>query len=608
VQAFSSELIKVHTHAHSHARARALTHTHSLSRPLIVQARGHIRADLDPLGLHRLPPPKELDPATYGFAEADLDRLVYVGDDTHGGFLKTPRWIKLRELIDSMNRIYCGHIGFEYTHIQNQEELTWLQEKIEKGDIATTINAEKKKEILQRLVDADTLEVFLATKYATTKRFGLDGCESLVPGMEALIDKASELGVSHVVIGMAHRGRINVMANVMNKPLDALFHEFEGGNIVDTADGPQGSGDVKYHLGTSTDFTTKHGNNMHLSLVANPSHLEAVDPVVEGKARAKQHYLKDAERAKVLSIQLHGDAAFAGQGVVYETLDLSGLDAYTTGGTVHVIVNNQIGFTTDPVNSRGPREYCTDVAKCNSAPIFHVNADDPEAVVFCMETAMEFRKKFKKDVVIDIIGYRRFGHNENDQPTYTQPLMYRKIQSQKRTLELYSQRLVQEGVVTPQDIDATKRRVLGELEEAHKRGKEYKIVKNDWLESRWRGFLSPQQTMRIRNTGVPVEILRRIGSKLTELPSGFTVHRGIAKLLEQKAEMFSTGQKFDWATAEALAFGTLLLEGNHVRLSGQDVERGTFSHRHAVVHDQNNGSKHCFLNHLDAAQAERMTV
>lgn len=418
-----------------------------------------------------------------------------------------------------------------------------------------------------------------------------------------MIDQGATLGCNNFILGMAHRGRINVMANVMNKPLEAIFNEFEGGNLAD-AEGISGdcSGDVKYHLGTSVDSVTDSGLPIHLSLVANPSHLEAVAPVVEGKARAKQFFRRDSERKTVMCLQIHGDAAFAGQGVVYETLDLSGLDSYTTGGSIHIVINNQIGFTTDPVNSRGPREYCTDVGKCNNAPIFHVNADDPEAVAWVFALAVEFRQMFHRDIVVDLIGYRRFGHNENDQPLYTQPLMYKAIQKQPRCLDIYKNRLLADGVLSEKEWDEMKNQIWERYETGHRAGKIYKPKVGDWLESRWEGFNGPAQQARIRQTGVPMEILKKYGAQLTNLPEGFQVHRGIKKILEQKAESIRTGDQVDWATGEALAFATLLAEGNHVRLSGQDVERGTFSHRHSVVHDQVTGQKWCFLKNLDTNQ------
>eukprot|EP01113_Clastostelium_recurvatum_P005153 TRINITY_DN1229_c0_g1_i2.p1 TRINITY_DN1229_c0_g1~~TRINITY_DN1229_c0_g1_i2.p1 ORF type:complete len:1032 (+),score=379.58 TRINITY_DN1229_c0_g1_i2:101-3196(+) len=562
------------------------------------QVRGHVLAKLDPLEIDNHPVPPELTIERYGFTQADLDREIFVGDNLISGFLSSNRQaITLREVLDTLKKTYCSTIGVEYMHIQEREKCDWMRERFE-TPTKYSFSSEEKKKILDRLCWADQFERFLGMKFKTQKRFGLDGCESFIPGMKHLIDTAADLGVQSVVIGMPHRGRLNVLANVVRKPLATIFSEFGDGVVTsDELNGSPMSGDVKYHLGTSYDRPTRSGKKIHLSLVANPSHLEAVNPVVEGKARAKQYLLQDVDRSKVMPILLHGDAAFAGQGVVYESLHLSELPNYTTGGTVHIVVNNQIGFTTDPRSSRSSL-YCTDVAKTVDAPIFHVNGDDVEAVVHVMGLAAQWRQAFKKDVVIDLVCYRRFGHNEMDLPQFTQPLMYQKINQQNPIIKKYSEKLEQEGVLTHEDYQKMKADIQAILEREFKAGQEKKPQIKDWLESQWVGFKSPVQLPTIRNTGVAAEQLQKIGKVISTAPDTFTPHNNIIKNLGDKKAMFAGTKRFDWATAEALAFGSLLLEGVHVRLSGQDVERGTFSHRHAVLHDQKNGQTYTPLQNL----------
>eukprot|EP01103_Thecamoeba_quadrilineata_P018470 TRINITY_DN703_c0_g3_i1.p1 TRINITY_DN703_c0_g3~~TRINITY_DN703_c0_g3_i1.p1 ORF type:complete len:987 (+),score=207.75 TRINITY_DN703_c0_g3_i1:44-3004(+) len=572
----------------------------SLRMYLLVRAFqvvGHRIADLDPLKLETRTVPPELTIEYYGFTEADLDREFYVGHFLSGYISGEQSHVTLRDLYDRLNKTYSGTIGVEFMHIQDREQCNWLRSKFETQDQHKYSN-EDKLNIYDRLIFGDNFEQFLATKYPATKRFGLEGCESLIPGMKALIDHAAELGVRDVVIGMPHRGRLNVLANVVRRPLEAIFSDFKGKALDDD---DSFSGDVKYHLGTSYDRPTRSGKKIHLSLMANPSHLEAVNPVVEGKVRAKQYYQKDEDRSKSLPLLLHGDAAFAAQGVVYECFDLAGLHHYTTGGTVHIIVNNQIGFTTDPKDSRA-NLYCSDVAKTIEVPIFHVNGDDPEAVVFCMQLAAEWRQKFKKDVVVDIVCYRKYGHNEIDPPDFTQPLMYQKIAQKQSILDIYTEQLMSEGVLTEEKRKGVADHVSNILNHAFENSKTYKSKSGDWLDDRWGGFKTPKEISKIRTTGLPMAKLKEIGKAIYTVPKDFTLHKILVRQMAAKKQMFETGQGIDWATAEALAFGSVLDEGIHVRLSGQDVERGTFSHRHAVLHDQKTEDKYVPLNNISKKQ------
>ncbi|PRW57990.1 2-oxoglutarate mitochondrial-like isoform B [Chlorella sorokiniana] len=576
------------------------------------QVMGHYSAQLDPLGLDERPKIKELDPAYYGFSEKDLDRefylgtwnMFYLGTWNMEGFMAEGRQVRtLREILERLRETYCGSIGFEYMHIPDSDKCNWLRARIETAE-RQEYSQEEKLRILDRLTWSEMFESFLANKYTAAKRFGLEGCEVLIPGMKALIDRGAELGVESVVIGMPHRGRLNVLANVMRKPMEQVFSEFAGRKPVkevhpDDPDTYMGSGDVKYHLGTSYDRPTISGKRIHLSLLANPSHLEAVNTVAMGKVRAKQYYSDDQSRTANMPILLHGDGAFAGQGIgiVYEALDMSQLPEYTVGGTIHLVVNNQVAFTTDPRKSRSS-PYCTDVAKALACPVFHVNADDAEAVTRVCELAAEWRQEFKTDVVIDLIGYRRYGHNEIDEPMFTQPLMYQAIKRHKNALQVYQDRLLREGSIPKEQIRGISDKVQKMMHDAFEGAKEYKPKKSDWLSSYWAGFMSPSQHSRIRNTGVPMDLLREVGYAITRLPEDFTPHRQIAKVYEARRNMVESGEGIDWGMGEALAFGTLLAEGNHVRLSGQDVERGTFSHRHAVLHDQKSGSTFTPLEHV----------
>lgn len=571
------------------------------------QVNGHMKAKLDPLGLEEREIPVDLDPALYGFTEADLDREFFLGVWRMSGFLSENRPVQtLRSILNRLEQAYCGTIGYEYMHIPDRDKCNWLREKIETVT-PRGYNAERRLVMLDRLIWSTQFENFLATKWTAAKRFGLEGAETLIPGMKEMFDRSADMGVESIVIGMSHRGRLNVLGNVVRKPLRQIFSEFSGGTKPASGEfgSYTGTGDVKYHLGTSYDRPTRGGKRIHLSLVANPSHLEAVDPVVVGKTRAKQYYSNDKERKKNLAILIHGDGSFAGQGVVYETLHLSALPNYTTGGTIHMVVNNQVAFTTDPMSGRSS-QYCTDVAKALNAPIFHVNGDDLEAVVHACELAAEWRQTFQSDVVVDIVCYRRFGHNEIDEPSFTQPKMYKVIRNHPQALDLYEKQLIEMGQLSKEEIDALHKKVNSILNEEFISSKEYVPNRRDWLAAYWAGFKSPEQLSRIRNTGVKPEILKNVGKAITSIPETFKPHRAVKRVYDQRAQMIETGEGVDWAVGEALAFATLLVEGNHVRLSGQDVERGTFSHRHSVLHDQETGERYCPLDHVIMNQPEEM--
>ena len=557
--------------------------------------RGHLAADLDPLKIKEQVNHPELDPASYGFSEADMDRPIFL-DKVLGLEHAT-----VRQIVDILKRTYCGTLGVEFMHVSDPEQKGWIQERIEGEGKSISFTPEGKKAILNKLIAGEGFEQFLNVKYTGTKRFGLDGAESMIPALEQIIKRGGSLGLKEIVLGMAHRGRLNVLANVMSKPFSAIFHEFKGGSS--TPDEVEGSGDVKYHLGSSSDRSFD-GNTVHLSLTANPSHLEIVDPVVLGKARAKQDQRKDKERTSVLPLLIHGDAAFAGQGVVAECFGLSGLRGHRSGGSIHFIVNNQIGFTTSPHWSRSS-PYPSDVAKMIEAPIFHCNGDDPEAVVYAAKIAIEFRQKFKKPVVVDMFCYRRFGHNETDEPAFTQPLMYKRIAAQATTVTLYGKRLIDEGVIAAEEFDAMKADYRKTLDEDFSVAEGYKANKADWLDGRWSGFKSAKdhEDPRKGDTGFAVVALKDMGLKLARVPRSFKVHRTMQRVLDARRKMIEEGQGLDWAMAEHLAFGTLLLDGFPVRLSGQDVQRGTFSQRHAVLVDQENEKRYTPLNHLVKDQA-----
>ncbi len=568
----------------------------SIRALMIIRAyriRGHLIADLDPLGMRDQKPHPELDPASYGFTAADMDRPIFI-DNVLGLEVAT-----MNEIIAIVRRTYCGTFALQYMHISNPEEAGWLKERIEGAAKEIVFTQNGRKAILNSLVQAEGFEKFLHVKYMGTKRFGLDGGESLIPAMEQIIKRGGQLGLEDIVIGMPHRGRLSVLANVMEKPYRAIFNEFQGGSFK--PEDVDGSGDVKYHLGASSDRSFDD-NTVHLSLTANPSHLEAVNPVVLGKVRAKQDQKKDEDRTKVMGILLHGDAAFAGQGVVAEGFGLSGLKGHKTGGTMHIVVNNQIGFTTAPHFSRSS-PYPTDIALMVEAPIFHVNGDDPEAVVHAARVATEFRQKFHKDVVLDIICYRRFGHNEGDEPMFTNPVMYKKIKTHKTTLTLYTERLVRDGLIPEGEIEDMKAAFQAHLNEEFETGKNYKPNKADWLDGRWSHLDKNDADYQRGQTAIKPETMAEIGKALTTAPEGFKIHRTVERLLDAKKAMFESGTGFDWATGEALAFGSLLTEGYPVRLSGQDCTRGTFSHRHSALISQEDETRYYPLNNIRDGQS-----
>jgi 2-oxoglutarate dehydrogenase E1 component len=560
---------------------------------------GHLAAELDPLNLNPKPAQPQLDPAFYGFHDADMDQSVFI-DGVLGISAATPR-----QIVDVLKRTYCGRIGYEFMHINDPEQKDWLQRRIEGPDKEITFTPEGKRAILNKLVEAEGFEKFSGLRFLGTKRFGLDGGEATIPALEQIIKRGGQLGVKDIELGMSHRGRLNVLANVMGKPYRQIFHEFQGGAAKPTE--VEGSGDVKYHLGASSDREFD-GKQVHLSLAANPSHLEAEDAMVLGKTRAKQQQLHDTvERTSVLPLLLHGDAAFAGQGVVAECFAMSGTKGFRTGGTVHFIVNNQIGFTTAPAYARSS-PYPSDVALMVQAPIFHVNGDDPEAVVHVARIATEFRQLFHKDVVIDMFCYRRFGHNETDEPSFTQPLMYRAIKDHPTTLELYATKLVAEGTLTEDDVKEMIAAFNKRLDEEYEAAKSHLPNRADWLDGRWAGFAAASEGDRRGDTAAPMDMLKKVGHAISTAPEGFHLHKTIARQLEAKAKMIAEGAGIDWSTGEALAFGTLLDEGCPVRLSGQDSSRGTFSQRHSALVDQQTEERYIPLNHIRDGQAEYEVV
>ncbi|RIA56376.1 2-oxoglutarate dehydrogenase E1 component [Dichotomicrobium thermohalophilum] len=557
------------------------------------RVRGHLAADLDPL---KLTPPvehPELQPESYGFTEADYDRPIYLNKVLG---LETGT---LRQILEILQRTYCGKIGIEFMHISDPDQKAWLQERIEGVGKEVQFTRRGKEAILQKLIDAESFEKYLDKKYTGTKRFGLDGAEAMVPALEQIIKRGGHLGLREIVIGMPHRGRLNVLANVMGKPYRAIFHEFKGGSAH--PEEVEGSGDVKYHLGTSSDRTFD-GNEVHLSLTANPSHLEAVDPVVLGKVRAKQDQHEDTDRTKVLPLLLHGDAAFAGQGIVAECFGLSGLRGHRTGGSIHFIVNNQIGFTTAPRFGRSS-PYPSDVARMVEAPIFHVNGDDPEAVTHVAKVATEFRQRFHKPVVIDMFCYRRHGHNEGDEPSFTQPQMYKRIRQHRPVVDIYAEQLVEEGLFAQEQINEMRNAARTTLDEEFEAAEAYRPNRADWLDGRWAGIGFADEGPRRGKTEVPIETLRAVGEKINTIPEHINAHRTLRRIFDNRRKVIESGEGIDWATAESLAFGTLLKEGFPVRLSGQDSERGTFSQRHAVIVDQETEEHYRPLNHIAEDQA-----
>ena len=579
------------------SRAAALDSIRAMALIDAYRTRGHLAGRLDPLGLKPIGSHPELDPQTFGFTQSDLDRPIFLGGEL--GFHEAT----LREVIAHLRRIYCGIVGIEYMHIQDPAQRSWIQQRVEGAQHRTVLKREGKLEILDHLTQAATFERFIHRKWVGTKRFGLDGAESAIPALEQIVRRAAELGVEEIAIGMPHRGRLNVLANVMRKPYRAIFAEFSGSTA---AYDDYGSGDVKYHMGTSTDRVVRD-RKVHLSLAANPSHLEAVDPVVLGKVRAKQDLRDDKTRRSVMGLLLHGDAAFAGQGLVAETLMLSELKGYDTGGTFHLIINNQIGFTTDPTSARsGP--YCSDVGLMIQVPIVHVNGDYPEAVVAVVGFATEFLLQFGKDVIVDLFCYRRYGHNEADEPMFTQPLMYQRIAERQPVREAYARHLREEGTLTAGEADAMVEAWQTRLEKEFELSKQHSVDRADWLEGTWSG-LEPVKGYDARRgkTAVDLDTLREVGRALTAIPADFAAHKKLQKLFEAKAHAIQSGEGIDWATAEALAFGTLLIEGQPIRLSGQDSERGTFSQRHAAIFDQEDGRRYLPLDHIRERQ-EKLEV
>ncbi len=552
--------------------------------------RGHLIADLDPLEMMERKYLDELHPADHGFKKEDYNKKIYLGE------YMDRNYATVNEIISFLKKIYCSTIGAEYMHIADPTEKTWFRVRMEKEENQIKFTSNGKKAILNKLIQAEGFEKFLAVKFVGTKRFGIDGGEALIPALEQIIKCGGQLGVKEVKIGMPHRGRLNVLANLLQKSYKRIFNEFAGefdSASIDSA------GDVKYHLGASSDREFD-GNLVHISLTNNPSHLEAVNPVVLGQTRAKQFFHKDKKRQQVVPILIHGDAAFAGQGVVAECFAMSGLPGHNTGGTIHIIVNNQIGFTTNPRFARSS-PYPSDLAKMVQAPILHVNGDDPEAVVHCARIATEFRQKFNRDIVLDMICYRRWGHNESDEPFFTQPLMYKKIKHHPTTLNIYGNKLVKERTITHDEFSNMKMEFKNLLEEQFKTAKEYR-PKLEWYEGTWSRFKPEKGKDKRGITGVSLDKIKKIGEKLTIIPKDFDIHPKIRKIFENKKKMFLTGMNFNWATAEQLAFGTLLDEGYPVRLSGQDSGRGTFSQRHSILHSQTDGTHYTPLNNVSKKQ------
>ena len=576
------------------SRSSTLDSIRALMLIRAYRVRGHLKANLDPLNLANSSDHPELKPESYGFEEKDMDRPIFI-DNVLGLESAT-----LREILVNLEATYCGTIGVQFMHIQDPKQKAWMQETLENVLNQPDFTDMGKKAIFERLVAAETFERFLDRKYTGTKRFGLEGAEAMIPALEQILKRGGKLGLEEVVIGTAHRGRLNVLANFMGKPFEAIFSEFQGNSSQ--PENVQGAGDVKYHLGTSSDRTFD-GKKVHLSLTANPSHLEAVNPVVVGKVRAKQDQKEDLGRRKVAALLIHGDAAFSGQGLVPETLDLSELKGYRIGGTIHFIINNQIGFTTNPVNARsGP--YCSDVALMIQAPILHVNGDDPEAVVHAARIAIEFRQKFNKDIVVDMFCYRRHGHNEGDEPAFTQPTMYKAISNHPSTREIYSEKLIKENLISKEESEKFLSDWYARLEEEYKKANSYKPSKADWFSGAWEGLdIAREKGKRRGDTSINNDKFKIVGQGLTKIPKNFSLHKKLQKIIDQRESSFEGKTPIDWSSAEALALGSLLVEGVKIRLTGQDSGRGTFSQRHAVLVDQKNDNKIILLNNIKKNQA-----
>ena len=585
---------------HSNVSVRNVISEHNLQNNIdsikaveLIRAyrlRGHLLAKLDPLGLKKTEYLEELHPEYYGFKKSDYKREIFLNGVTN------KKYSNISEILTFLNKTYCGPIGYEYMHISNPEERVWLRRRIEEDENEIKFTKNGKEAILNKLIQAEGFEKFLATKYVGTKRFGLDGAESLIPALEQIIKIGGQSQIKEVKIGMSHRGRLNVLANVLQKSYKRIFNEFAG---EFNSSSNEGAGDVKYHLGASSNREFD-GNPVHVSLTDNPSHLEAVNPVVLGQTRAKQFFHKDTERNKVIPILIHGDAAFAGQGIVAECFAMSGLPGHNTGGTIHIIVNNQIGFTTSPRFARSS-PYPSDVAKMVDAPILHVNGDDPEAVIYATRIATEFRLKFNRDVVVDLICYRRFGHNEGDEPSFTQPLMYEKIRSHPTTLKLYGQKLTHEQIFTEEGVNQKIKTFKDLLDDQFKTAKDYK-PKIEWFEGTWSRYKPEKGKDKRGVTGVDKEIIKSISDRINVIPSEINPHKTVAKVFDLRKKSIDTEKNIDWATAESLAFATLLKEGYPVRLVGQDSGRGTFSQRHSVLRNQSDNSRYIPLNHISEGQ------
>ena len=552
--------------------------------------RGHLIANLDPLKMMEREYLHELHPADHGFEKKDYDKKIYLNNYLDKDYAS------INEILSFLRKIYCSTIGAEYMHISDPIEKTWFRDRMEKEENQLKFTENGKKAILNKLIQAEGFEKFLALKFVGTKRFGLDGAESLIPALEQIIKKGGQLGVKEVKIGMAHRGRLNVLANLLQKSYKRIFNEFMGEFLNSHSDA---TGDVKYHLGASSDREFD-GNSVHISLTDNPSHLEAVNPVVLGQTRAKQFYHNDTQRNKVIPILIHGDAAFAGQGIVAECFSMSGLPGHNTGGTIHFIINNQIGFTTSPRFARSS-PYPSDLGKVIESPILHCNGDDPEAVIHCAKIAIEFRQKFKKDVVIDMICYRRFGHNEGDEPSFTQPLMYKKIKEHPSTLNVYGERLLKEEVINKDQFEKMKKDFKNLLDDQFKNAKDYK-PKIEWFEGTWSRYKPERGKDKRGKSGVDLNKLLKISEKINKIPAKMDVHKTIIRILDARKQSINNKKGIDWSSAESLAFGSLLLEGYPVRLVGQDSGRGTFSQRHSILRNQNDNSRYIPLNNISEKQ------
>ena len=552
--------------------------------------RGHLIANLDPLSIQKKKEHPELKPESYGFKKSDYSRKIFLD-----GVLGL-QYADLNQILKILKKTYSSNIGYEFMHMGDPDEKAWIRNRIEGPEKDITFTNNGKKAILNKIIQAEGFEKYLHIKFVGTKRFGLDGGESLIPALEQIIKRGGSLGAKEIKIGMPHRGRLNVLANVMGKPFKAIFSEFFGKTV---GAGKDFEGDVKYHLGASSNREFD-GNSVHISLTDNPSHLEAVNPVVLGQVRAKQFFHKDKFRKKVIPVLMHGDAAFAGQGIVAECFAMSGLPGHNIGGTIHIIVNNQIGFTTAPRFARSS-PYPSDVAKTAQAPIFHVNGDDPEAVVHCAKIATEYRQKFNRDVVIDMVCYRRFGHNEGDEPSFTQPIMYRKIRSHPTTLTIYGKKLSNEGLTSDTVLQDEKTKFKNFLEKEFESSKNYKSELK-WFDGAWSRFKPGLGKDKRGVSGVEKNKLLEIGKKISLIPKDFSVHKTLKKIFDLRMNALKEGKAIDWSTAETLAFGTLLTEGFSVRLSGQDSGRGTFSQRHAVLRNQDNHERYIPLNNISKGQ------